>query len=170
MKVRIFVLVLALAACVDPVRSAEQSALGPEDPNVPRGEMHRPGQPCLVCHDDFAIAGTIYNEDLTTPFDGAVVTLTDATGSQAQATTNAAGNFIIKKSDWTPVFPIGSYVGSDGTSVLGVTVVGDDPNNPAQMVTAVGRNGSCAGCHFGSGHSSDSPGPVYVTTAVGAGP
>ena len=166
MRTQILFVALAIAACADPVRSSERDALGPEDPNVPRGEFHRPGQPCLVCHDDFALAGTIYNEDLVTPFEGATVTLTDSAGSQFQATTNSSGNFIIRKSDWQPTYPIGTYVGSDGTAVYGVTVVGSDPNNPAQMVTHIGREGSCAWCHFGSGPSTASPGPIYVTTVT----
>ncbi|HEY1959153.1 MAG TPA: hypothetical protein VGH28_26245 [Polyangiaceae bacterium] len=163
MKVRVLISVLVLAACADPVRSAERSALGPEDPGVPQGETHRPGQPCLVCHDDFSMGGTIYQDDLTTPVEGATINLVDADGNQFQATSNSVGNFFIKKSDWQPVYPIGSYVDANGNGVIGVTVVGTDPNNPAQMITHIGRDGSCATCHFGSGPTADSPGPVYVT-------
>ena len=144
MTTRLLISIVLLAACADPVQSAESAALGPEDPNVPKGETHRPGQPCLVCHSDFAIAGTIYQDDLTTPVEGATVSLVDASGSQFQATTNSAGNFIIRKSDWQPVYPIGSYVDSSGNGVIGVTVVGSDPTNPPQMITHIGRGGSCA--------------------------
>jgi hypothetical protein len=159
-----FVLV-ALVACADPVHDAEVTALGPEDPNVPPGPLHRPGQPCLVCHSDFSVAGTVYNEDLVTPFSGATVTLVDAIESMTQATTNSAGNFYVLESDWKPVFPIGSYE-TDGGAVFGVTVVGADPNSPSEMLTHIGRDGSCASCHFGAAPSGDTPGPVYVTTGT----
>jgi hypothetical protein len=157
---------VVFAACADPVNSAERTALGPEDPSVPPGELHRPGQPCLVCHDNFSVAGTVYNEDLVTPFEGATVTLTDASGSQWDATTNSAGNFFVRKSDWTPVFPIGTYTASDGTNVVGVSIVGADPNNTAQMITKIGRDGSCCACHRPDGPSTSSPGPIYVTTGA----
>jgi hypothetical protein len=156
--------VCLVLGCNDPVHDAEVAALGPEDPNVPTGELHRPGQPCLLCHDSFAVAGTVYNEDLTTPFSGATVTLIDAAGTQQQATTNSAGNFIIRKSDWQPVFPIGTYVPADGgAAVFGVSIVGSNPNNTAQMVTHIGRDGSCGSCHVGTSKSASSPGHVYVT-------
>ena len=165
---RSMLLVLFVLACNDPVLSAEQDALGPEDPNVPRGELHRPGQPCLVCHDDFAIAGTIYHADLTTAYEGATVTLIDAAGSTFQTTANSAGNFIIRKSDWQPVFPIGSYAPADAGpngGVQGVVVYGDDPSTTSVMNSHIGRDGSCASCHFGSGPTASSPGPVYVKEA-----
>ena len=157
---------LALIACADPVNDAIVASLGPEDPSVPKGELHRPGQPCLACHGNFSIGGTIYNEDRVTPFSGATVTLIDAVGSQTVATTNSAGNFYVRKSEWTPTFPIGAYMASDGTNVIGVTVTGTDPNNVAQMVTHIGRDGSCASCHFGAAASTTSPGPIYITTVT----
>jgi hypothetical protein len=157
---------LAFAACADPVHDAEVAALGPENPSVPEGPLHRPGQPCLLCHSDFSVAGTVYNDDLVTPLSGATVTLVDSTGSTTQATTNSAGNFFILASDWTPVFPIGSYEDDAGMPVFGVTVVGTDPNSPSQMLTHIGRDGSCASCHFGAGPSTTTPGPVYVTAGT----
>jgi hypothetical protein len=158
-------LLLVVVACSDPVKGAQRSALGPEDPSVPKGEMHRPGQPCFVCHDDFAAAGTVYQEDLVTPFEGATVTLTDAVGSQTTATTNSAGNFIIRKSDWKPTFPIGTYTDGNGNTVYGVVVVGSDPNNPAQMITQIGRDLGCNSCHTAD-RTASSPGPVYITTGT----
>ncbi len=154
-----------MVACADPVKSAEQTALGPEDPSVPKGELHRPGQPCLVCHDDFAAAGTVYQDDLVTPFEGATVTLTDAVGSQASATTNAAGNFVIRKSEWKPTFPIGTFTDGNGNTVFGVSVVGSDPNNAAQMITQAGRDLGCNSCHQPD-RTASSPGPIYITTGA----
>lgn len=156
---------LALVACDDPVHDAEVTALGPEDPSVPPGPLHRPGQPCVVCHSNFSIGGTVYNEDLVTPFPNATVTLVDASGISTQATTNTAGNFFILASDWTPVYPIGSYAADSGT-VFGVTVVGTNTNSPSEMLTHIGRDGSCASCHFGAGPSASTPGPVYVTAGT----
>ena len=158
-------LVFILLACADPVNSAEQSALGPEDPGVPRGETHRPGQPCFVCHSDFAAAGTVYQDDLVTPFEGASVTIVDAVGNQVSATTNSAGNFIIRKSDFQPTFPIGSYVDDAGNAITGVSVVGSDPTNPAVMLTQVGRNLGCNACHTPD-RTASSPGPIYITTGT----
>ncbi len=151
---------LMLVGCNDPVQDAEIAAL-PDDPSPP-GELHRPGQPCLLCHSDFAVAGTVYNSDLMTPYNAAQVNLIDAVGSQVQATTNSAGNFFIRTSDWQPVFPIGTYTNDAGMAVFGVTVVGTNPNNPAQMITHIGRDGSCASCHVGS-PSASSPGRVYLS-------
>jgi hypothetical protein len=162
--IALIVVAIAIAACADPVHDAEVAALGPEDPSVPKGPLHRPGQPCLLCHSDFSVAGTVFNDDLVTPFDGAVITLTDADENQTTATTNAAGNFYVLESDWKPVFPIGSFTDDAGNAVVGVSIVGSDPSNPAQMMTHIGRDGSCASCHFGSGPTSSTPGPVYVTT------
>ena len=42
----------ALAACVDESHELQVQALGAEVPGVPMGPLHRPGQPCLVCHGD----------------------------------------------------------------------------------------------------------------------
>ncbi len=160
-------LVVVAGACADPVQSAEQTALGPEDPSVPRGELHRPGQPCLLCHDDFAVAGTVYQDDLTTAFAGATITLVDSQGTSPPnaPTTNSAGNFFVRTSDWKPAFPIGTYDDDAGNAVFGITVTGTDPNNPAQMVTQIGREGSCNACHTPTA-SGSSPGPIYVTTGM----
>jgi len=157
---RSVVALLALIACADPVHDAEVTALGPEDPGTPVGESHRPGQPCLVCHGDlgpahtrFAVGGTVYQSDKTTPASGVLVTLNDAAQNQLQATTNDAGNFFILYSQWHPVFPI--------TPIT----LGSDPQNPlGNMVTHIGRDGSCASCHFGSESSTSSPGPIFVTS------
>jgi hypothetical protein len=156
-----------MLACADPVKSAESSALGPEDPNVPRGETHRPGQPCFVCHDDFASAGTVYQDDLVTPFEGASVTIVDTDGHSMSATTNSVGNFIIRKSDidFQPAFPIGSFTDDAGNAVTGVTVVGSDPNNPAVMFTQIGRDLGCNSCHTPN-RTATSPGPIYITTGA----
>src|SRR5689334_11225211 len=85
-----------LAGCGNPVQDARIAALGPEDPNVPPSNVHRPGQPCLLCHGPYkgaspemTVAGTIYgyafdpdNSDADPiPVQDAVVELHDAYGN-----------------------------------------------------------------------------------------
>ena len=42
---------LATTCTLDPVQSEAVADLGGEAPGVAPGPLHRPGQPCLVCHD-----------------------------------------------------------------------------------------------------------------------
>ena len=58
---------VTLAACVDETHEEQVAALGGEAGGVSPGPLHRPGQPCLVCHGEagpsshtFVIAGTVY--------------------------------------------------------------------------------------------------------------
>lgn len=157
-------------AC-DPVHADAQSALGGEQPGVPRGPLHRPGQPCLVCHDGesgdpraFSVAGTIFlDADAAVPVAGATVSLQGAdgtlspTGSGAPtATTNAAGNFYLTPQQYVPKFPL---------AVAGITL----GSVAIAMHSHIGGNGSCAGCHLdppGPG----SPGHVYFNVPPGMTP
>ena len=148
------ILLLTLLAC-DPVNDATISSLGGETPGVPRGPLHRPGQPCLVCHDGnlrdppgFSVAGTVYvnASDLTAAVDAGVM-LTDSKGNAFNATTNQAGNFYILPSQFQPTYPMKVAV------VYGNTTV--------KMTADVGRDGSCAKCHFNP-PGPTSPGHVYV--------
>ena len=58
----------ALVGCfVDPVHDEQVAALGPEPAGESPGPLHRPGQPCLVCHgglgpahQSFSVAGTVF--------------------------------------------------------------------------------------------------------------
>lgn len=165
---RLAILATAMTAvfgwsCGDPVHDARVDALGPETSGGP-GPLHRPGQPCLACHDDqgpgkpeFAVAGTIYQTAApgSPPLAGATVTIYDATqdadgGAPHLAGTNAAGNFYIPKSDWTPFFPLHD-----------VSVTTPDVPTPTTMHTVVGRDGSCATCHFDP-KGTNSHGHVYL--------
>jgi len=147
----------AIGAC-DPVREDAISALGGEAPGVPRGPLHRPGQPCLLCHDGapgdpaaLSIAGTVYAGGNTlAPEVGATVALQSADGTNATATTNAAGNFFLTPDIYAPKYPV---------HVISIT----QSNASVTMHSHIGGNGSCAGCH------SDPPGPaspghVYFST------
>jgi hypothetical protein len=148
------ILVALLLAC-DPVNDAAIAALGGEARGVPKGPLHRPGQPCLVCHDGnvgnppgFSVAGTVFvnASDLQAAVDAGVM-LTDSIGSTYNATTNQAGNFYVLPSQFQPTYPMKVAVAYDGTTV--------------QMTADVGRDGSCAKCHFDP-PSAASPGHVYV--------
>jgi hypothetical protein len=153
-------LFLALAAALgagscDPVQDNAVAALGGETPGVPPGPLHRPGQPCLVCHDGasgdpraFSMAGTVFAyASALSPTVGAVVTLQGADGTTTTATTNAAGNFFLTPGAYTPVFPV--HVTSVALGGVQVT-----------MHSHIGGNGSCAGCHADPA-GPDSPGHVY---------
>jgi hypothetical protein len=149
------VVLAAVAGSCDPVHDDAVAALGGEAPGVPPGPLHRPGQPCLLCHDGasgdpaaFSMAGTVFiGGNTLTPQPGAVILLTNADGTTMSATTNAAGNFYLTPDAYAPVYPV--HVTS--VSVGGVSVT---------MHSHIGGNGSCAGCHADPA-GPDSPGHVY---------
>jgi hypothetical protein len=132
--------VIVVVAC-DPVHDDAVDALGDELPNVPPGPLHRPGQPCLVCHDgkvgdpeELSVAGTIFKSAFARlPAVGATVTLTGADQRTFQATANEAGNFFVTPRDWSPAYPMKVAV-----TYQGITV---------KMTALVGRDGSCGKCH-----------------------
>jgi hypothetical protein len=152
-------LLLALAAC-NPVVEDAVDALGPEAAGVRRGPLHRPGQPCLLCHDgdigdppQFTVAGTVFDDPVDLDgADGITVTMTDANDSMYEATTNAAGNFYVTPDQWNPTFP------------LHVSL-----SNGLVMSSEIGRNGACAFCHVNPA-SPSSPGPVVLELENGGTP
>jgi hypothetical protein len=144
--------------CVDETHEEDVNALGPEDPNVPRGPLHRPGQPCLTCHGglgpashQFSIGGTVYAvQGQAAPAVGAAVLVEDITGAFETVQSNEVGNFYITIQDWEPTYPTLPQVTLGSVN--------------QQMTTHVGRDGSCADCH------QDPPGPtsaghIYITTS-----
>jgi hypothetical protein len=139
---RAVVLALGLScwtACGDPIRDQAVSALGGEERGVEPGPLHRPGQPCLVCHDSheasaFALAGTIYARAAgRVPLDRVKVLLTDSSGKNFEATTNCAGNFFLRRLREDPKYPVW------------VTLAVDDKK--IDMESPIFREGSCAACH-----------------------
>lgn len=149
---RFFVAVVFAAwSCGDPVHDTRVGSLGGEKSGVPTGPTHRSGQPCLACHGgqgpaelELSVAGTIYQTAApdSPPLEGATVTVFDATqladgGAPRTAVTNAAGNFFFRGTEWLPVYPLHD---------VRVTFPGVDA--PTTMHTTVGRDGSCASCHF----------------------
>jgi hypothetical protein len=157
--VSIALLAAGSAGCQDPVHDAEVAALGPEQPGVPPGPDHRPGQPCLVCHGGsgparfvMSFGGTTFKRPLSfgkEALAGATIYLTDATGLSYEAESNCVGNFFIQPSEFNPTFPV-----HDVSIALGVV--------NAEMQTHIGRNGSCASCHTGA----DDPSQVDLVYLV----
>mgnify|MGYP001041043540 CR=1 FL=1 len=136
--------------CSDPVRDAEIEALGGEDPDVPPGETHRPGQPCVHCHtkggpasdSPFAVAGTIYEtpDPDSAPAEGIIVQFVDARGGGPRVlpVTNEAGNFFVRAEDWPDI-----------TFPLKVALYDDETKPPIQkMKSLIGREPSCNYCHI----------------------
>lgn len=152
----IFLCATALVACSDPVNDDARDALGPEQAGVPPGPLHRPGQPCVLCHGEegpgdmvMSVAGTVYKfPDSDEPLAGAYVDFIDSSGKKFTAATNCAGNFFVQPEDFDPDFPIWTSLRYGGIAM------------PIEMSTPVFRERSCAGCHaIKSGTSS--PGHVY---------
>ncbi len=149
------------AACVDETHELQVQGLGGEAPDVAPGPLHRPGQPCLACHGEqgpsshtFVTGGTVYAvQGQSAPATDAQVVIEDVNGSVYTMTTNEAGNFYIMTGQWSPVLPAEVQVAQGKIS--------------QQMITHIGRDGSCADCHTRT-TSPTSPGPVYL--ARGASP
>ena len=163
-------LTLLLLAC-DPVHDDAVSALGGEAPGVRKGPLHRPGQPCILCHDGaigdpqrFTVAGTVFQTSGSKAAAvGATVTVTDANGSAIQVQTNAAGNFYLTPHQYDPVVPMQVVVtDSSGVSTKMQTVV-------AGNLAVEPNNGSCASCHFDP-PGPTSPGHVCITLDDGGTP
>ena len=144
---------LAGVAC-DPVLASKIDALGGNAPGVRNGPLHRPGQPCTLCHDGafrdppaFSVAGTVYTSaDSAVPLAGAIVTLVGADGASFPVMTNDAGNFYVSPDAFSPKYPMRVSVAYGGTTV--------------QMQSHVGWSGSCGTCHADPA-GPDSPGHVY---------
>jgi hypothetical protein len=153
---------LLLAAC-DPVHDDAVDALGGETRGVKKGPLHRPGQPCLVCHDgspgspeEFSVAGTVFLQPSgTEPVDHARVELVGADGAKFELESNAAGNFYVSPDRYRPEFPLEVQVHYQGQT--------------ATMHSTIGREGSCAGCHSDP-PGPDSPGHVYIQLDDGGVP
>lgn len=158
-------------------REEERAALGDTDHQVfidghweEPGPLHRPGQPCLVCHSgahpadgmSFEVAGTIYERAMDhfgTP--GVVVTLEDAEGPYAQVVTNRTGNFMVTRdgdddedSDEGMV-----RVGRAFVPPLRVSIAREGVERP--MRSFVWREGSCSSCHRAD-EDFDSPGRAVL--------
>ena len=164
MKSPVLFAVLALISCSDPVRDGQLSALPGENPNIPVGEFHRAGQPCVLCHSpggpasdtSFSVAGTVFAQPQNAVgVEGATVAFTDTSGSTFEVKTNCVGNFFVPRPGsnapgptWDPQFPIFVRVFKNG---LARTMQGQ-----------IGRERSCANCH-----NDPQPGTEQVYSSAG---
>jgi len=133
---------LTFLSCADPVLSDAISAQGAETSGVDKGEFHRAGQPCGLCHQEggpasgspFTVAGTVFAQPLRqVGVEGAEIRMTDAEGTTHIAKTNCVGNFKVTPAEWVPKFPILVEIGKG--------------NVRRTMRSTIGRDASCAGCH-----------------------
>lgn len=146
---------LAFFGCADPTVNATVDELGPEAPGVGPGPNHRPGQPCVACHQNtgraspFSLAGTVYQDrERTRPLVGARLDFIDAKGHSYATYSNCVGNFYIGADEWHAHFPLWVQL------VYG--------NEAIFMQTPIQRERSCATCHFDPS-GPDSAGHVYLS-------
>jgi hypothetical protein len=130
----------SFVACADPVRDARVAALGPEDPAVPVGPLHRAGQPCLQCHADggpaqaLSVAGTVYLGAVNAqPAPSVEVVLIDAARRLFVAHTNEAGNFYVAPREFAPQLPLWASL-RQGEVII-------------DMESPMNHDGDCASCH-----------------------
>lgn len=147
------------AGCADPVQEERLAELGPEDPRVPAGPLHRPGQPCLVCHDAegtaprLTAAGTVFRDPAKhEPLGGVQVQLIDAARRSFVAYTNCAGNFAVSPREYEPVLPLWVSLSGHGLRI--------------DMESPMNRNGDCGLCHQREKNPA-SAGPVFLTEDPG---
>jgi hypothetical protein len=77
------------------------------------------------------------------------VKITDVNKSTGTATTNSVGNFYITASTYTPTYPADVELDYTGLS------------QAVQMLTHIGREGSCGYCHFDPAGPT-TPGHVFL--------
>lgn len=149
------ILALLTGGCQDPVRQEQIAALGPEAANVPPGPLHRPGQPCLLCHESmgpanrFTVAGTVFQAPSDRqPVGGVQVQLIDAARRSFVAYTNCVGSFSVTPAEYEPVLPL--WVSLSG---LGLHI---------DMESPMHKDGDCGFCHR-SEKSSSSAGHVFLS-------
>ncbi|MBK6691947.1 MAG: hypothetical protein IPG50_07045 [Myxococcales bacterium] len=154
-----------LVSCTDPVQDKAIAALGPEI-GTP-GPDHRPGQPCVTCHSEFgnsssifSVGGTIY-ESAGSPQGAANVSvlMRSADNSSFTATTGPSGNFFVRKNEWDPAFPLLVHIYRQDVGIR-------------PMLSHVGREPSCAGCHFNppdAGFAADARPLVHYTAFQSVG-
>jgi hypothetical protein len=118
-------------------------------------EMH-PGGNCIVCHGSgegprFVVAGTVYRQmnEKTDCYgvQGAVVTLTDASGAVVRLTANKAGNFMSRGREKEHLtMPLTAKVVFHGAE---------------RAMGTPQSTGNCAGCHTAQG-ANGAPGRIVI--------
>jgi hypothetical protein len=124
--------------------------------------LHHAGEVCTTCHADFTLSGTLFwerpgVEDLArrefghTPVRHGCVRFLDATRSYRAVATDCNGNFVVKRTEWRPSFPVRVDVTSEDKSASA---------HVRRMQAPIAGAGSCADCHAG---------PVFMMNASGEG-
>lgn len=172
MRTCAFLALLLTVGCADPVRSDAIDKLGGEAQGVPAGPLHRPGQPCVLCHDGngpgsmvLLFGGTVYQSfDTKVPMVGAIVHFRDSAGKDYRTATNCAGNFFVVDGDYEPNWPVFVKVEyaitvnlptGPVTQLLSPTMTSPIYETDGSTVSGL-RDHSCAYCH------SDPPGTASV--------
>lgn len=167
-----------VVGCGDPVRSSAIDELGGEAPGVKPGPLHRPGQPCVLCHDGngpgnivLAFGGTVYQSQSgpAVPAVGAIVHFRDAAHNEYRTATNCAGNFFVVDGDYNPTWPVFvkveysvTLVSPAGAQVVPVIGRMTSPIYNSEGSTVSGlKDRSCAHCHSDPANST-SAGHVYL--------
>ena len=153
---RIVLLALAVAfalGCQDPVHGDRVDMLGGEFGGLRHGPLHRPGQPCTVCHGGegpanaiFDLAGTVFQHPSGDVFGvpGVSVEVMDQHGGVVALDSNDTGNFYLSEGALGLEFPLRArvrYFDSAGEHLV-------------EMKTPLFRARSCAECHSGPGQRS----------------
>ena len=152
--------------CGNPIADNQIEAWGDELPEVPPGEHHRPGQPCVLCHSvaggaspELVLGGTIFADQRSfLPVEGAEVVVYDAVGDVYTMTSNCIGNFYLPNEGLAPQFPLAVEVRCpkyDGAGNLMET------KKIRSMNSWISRDGSCATCHSLRGTQNDSTGWIF---------
>lgn len=160
---RLLIALPLVVGCLEPTADDRARDELPGEGRDHENEFHRPGQPCLLCHNEFEVAGTVFlRAEDATGLDGAEVVITDDDDREIVARTNRAGNFLVVVSDdrdtenlragmvrvpLPPTFPLSIEVRHAG--------------HVTPMETQAWREGSCAGCHKPA-LGADSVGPVFL--------
>ncbi len=147
-RVALLLALTSALACGNTPEDDARDALGDTDHRYggEAGPLHRPGQPCLLCHG-FQLAGTVYRfADDRAGVGGASVHVTDALDRSFTATTNSSGNFLVTHGDDFEIEYDGELqVPYELEYPLTVEIEHEAIRRP--MRSLIWREGSCATCH-----------------------
>lgn len=157
---------LLAAGCGNPVTDDQIEAWGDELAEVPAGEHHRPGQPCVLCHSvaggaspELVLGGTIFADQRSfLPVEGAEVVVYDAVGDVYTMTSNCIGNFYLPNEGLIPQFPLAVEVRCPKYDAAGNKL---ETTKIRSMNSWISRDGSCATCHSLRGTQNDSTGWIF---------
>jgi hypothetical protein len=100
------------------------------------------------------VAGTVFAiQAEPQPMPSATVLLTDSHDAGIAVETNAAGNFYMTPTVYDPYWPLHAQISYTPPKAATPSL--------ATMISHIGRNGSCAGCHTVPA-TNNSPGSVYM--------